>query len=144
MATEHIFLSGKAKWAKVWKPDQEYDKYSIDLYMDDENFAIYDDSGMKLKLREDEDGKYIRFSRPASKVINGELTEFKRPKIVNADNEEIEETVLIGNGSDVTVRVEVYDTKAHGKGHRLNAVRIDNLVAYEPKNSSSDLEDLPF
>lgn len=99
-------------------------------------------------------GKYIQFTRPAMKVIKGKMVNFSGPIIMMDDsvvvdyidtetekrifsfNEENKgkvvrrgKPILIGNGSDVRVRVGVYDTQK-GKGQRLESVTILNLIEY--------------
>lgn len=132
MATEHILLNGTCKWAKVRKPDDKYNNYTIDLYMDKESFSAFELSGLQLTPKEDEDGRFVRFRRPEEKMIKGEVIHYGPPKVVNSDNEVLPDT-LIGNGSDVTVRVSVYDS-TKGKGHTLEAIRVNELVEFEGGN----------
>ena len=57
---------------------------------------------------------------------------FGPPKVVDADGNLWNEEVLIGNGSDITVKINVWrGTKA--TKIRWDAVRVDNLVPYEPE-----------
>lgn len=103
-------------------------------------------------------GKYLEFSRPAFKMIKGKMINFSGPVVLNNedkvivdyvnrktnkrayqfDNDEkgdIErrgKPIVIGNGSDVLVRVAVYDT-LKGKGQRLESVKILDLIEYEQK-----------
>ena len=39
-------------------------------------------------------------------------------------------TDSIGNGSEVTIKVAAYSS-VKGKGHRLEAVKVENLIPYE-------------
>lgn len=126
MATNQIYLSGIVKWAKVYKPDDKYHNYSVNLALDQDSQKEFDGSGLRLRpKKDDQDGiEYVRFRR-------GE--EDGPPIVVDSQGEKL--TALIGNGSKVTIRVEVYDTKSYGKGHRLMAVRVDDLIVFERKDT---------
>lgn len=143
MATEIHYFTGKAKWAKVHEPDEKYNNYQICLYMDEDSRARYDKSGLRLKDREDEDGEYIQFRRNHEGYYKGEEAHvFGPPTVLNEDGETI--TDLVGNGSDVTVKVEIYDTKM-GRGHRMEAVRVNELVEYNGAPTVVAAEDeVPF
>lgn len=144
MATEVKFFTGKTKWCKVRKPDDKYDTYQVPLYMDETNLNLYKDSGMRLKLYEDVDGKYVVFKRK-----HAEFNYAKKEQVTNGPpdirirkgKEYVEfPEGLIGNGSIVTVKVEVFDTPKRGagtKGHRLLGVAIEKLVEYNPDTADA-------
>jgi len=127
MATSAVYLSGKAKWAKVYQPDDKYQNWTVQLYMDKDSLKKYQESGMSMAIKEDEDGKYVTFRRPMAKLIKQEMVKFAPPTVVDSDGNTFDKT--IGNGSDVTIKVLVYDTMK-GPGHRLEAVRVDKWVEY--------------
>lgn len=139
MSTQMVYLTGIAKWAKVYKPDDKYQNFSLDLYLDKPSWAVFEESGLGLTPKEDDDGKFIKLRRPVSKVIKGELVKFGPPAVFDKDKKEI--TDLIGNGSRVTVKVAVFDT-VKGKGHRMEAVRVDELVKYAG-NSDPGFPEIP-
>lgn len=124
MSTKQHYFTGNAKWAKVYTPDSEYNNYSINVELDANSLKEFDASGIRVRPKADkEDGKmYYRFRRSAEDDL---------PLVVDKQGEKFSQP--IGNGSKVTVRVESYDTKRHGKGHRLMAVRVDDWVKYDPK-----------
>jgi len=133
MATQFIQLSGKAKWAKV-KPsqlDEQYNNWSICLYLNRDSMDKYMKSGLRLNFKEDEDGKYLTLRRPAEKRFGNDVVEFDPPGVWK-DGQAY--TGTIGNGSQVTCKIEVYDT-SRGKGHRLDGVRIDELVEFKSENT---------
>lgn len=99
-------------------------------------------------------GKYIQFTRPAFKVIKGKMINFSGPIVMTEEGVVVDyvstetekriysfdaddkskvvrrgKPILIGNGSDVRVRVAVYDTQK-GKGQRLESVTVLNLIEY--------------
>lgn len=142
MASREYYFSGIAKWAKVYKPDDVYHNWSIQLYPDQASAEQYTQSKMTVKYKEDADGKYLTFRRPEAKLINGQNVSFEAPKVVDADGNPFTQT--IGNGSKVTVKVLVYDLKARaGVGHRLEAVRIDELVEYKPAPKEEVAQNVP-
>ena len=136
MATEIFYFTGVAKWCKVDKPDPDYGRYSVCLYMDDESWKLYKESGLELKLREDEqDGEYIQFSRKAErKQKDGTMKDVGPPNLLKADGSthSLTSDGLIGNGSDVTLKVQTYDTNMGSKGHSILAVRVNKHVVYNP------------
>jgi hypothetical protein len=135
------FFSGTAKW--TGKKLNKFDKYTTDLYLDDASLAIFKTSGIRVSPKTDQDGEtFYKLSR--SKELtkkDGETIDLGPPEFLNADGSEF--TGLIGNGSKVTVKVAVYDTGA-GKGHRVEAIRIDNLVEYKPQSIVAPAVGLPF
>lgn len=139
MATEHFYFQGKAKWAKLglgddptFNSDQEYECWKVNVYLDDPSWESFRKSGLRLEPKEDDDGKYVTFRRPFRKLIKNEIVEFEKPPVLVADKETGKNNVmngLLGNGSDVIVKVAVYDSRK-GKAHRLEAVQVQTLVEY--------------
>jgi hypothetical protein len=134
LASSYYYLSGKAKWAKLFKPDDKYKNWQIQVYMDDPSMKIFDESGMTMQKKQDEDGTFVTFRRPEAKVIRDELVKFNPPEVLDAEGNKLEK--LVGNGSEVTVKVIVYDTMK-GKGHRLEAVKVNKLVEYVKQETAS-------
>lgn len=128
MATQTYYWSGTARWAKVYdKGDEAFQNWQIELSLDEPSKRLFDESGSKLEPKKTDEGEFIKIRRPWEKKFGEKLVQFDPPTILDKDGNETD--VLIGNGSKVTVKVEVYDTKK-GKGTRLEAIRIDNLVPY--------------
>jgi hypothetical protein len=160
MATKYYYFTGKAQWSKVYpgQEDEEYDAFSIDVALDDwDNFTK---SGLQLVVRESgkpnkngnpykwytgEDGiKYTSFRRKVHQLINGETVDFGEPKVLDKENHPFNKP--IGNGSTVTVKVAVYDTRK-GKGHRLETVRVEDWIEYKPEasdNAGGTVPKMPF
>lgn len=136
MATRYLYLTGKAKWARVHKPDEKYHNYSVQLYLDKASSKAFSESGLGLSVKEDEDGKYIKLRRPEAKLMKGEMVEFGPPKIIDKNKKPFDGA--IGNGSDVTAKIAVYDT-IKGPGHRLEAIRVDKLVEYTKAENAGEI-----
>lgn len=134
MASNYYYLSGKAKWAKLFKPDDKYKNWQIQVYLDAASMKQYDESGMTMAKKQDDDGVFVTFRRPEAKVIKDELVKFDPPTVLDTDGNKLEQ--LVGNGSDVTIKVIVYDTMK-GKGHRLEAVKVNKLVPYVKQETAA-------
>jgi hypothetical protein len=140
MAERQHYLHGVCKWAKVFEPDNKYNTYSIQVCLDDESQKEFDASKIRVRPQLDEnDGReYYRFRRDE---------QFGPPIVVDDSGKPF--TEKIGNGSEVTVRVESYDTKTMGKGHRLMAVRVDKHKEFKvdpeyiAKREAAKLANLP-
>lgn len=123
MPSQYVKFTGKCEWAQLQKPDPKYDNYKITVYLDGANLDKFKKTGLQLEPKTTEQGVCVTFRRPSKKLIKSELVEFGPPKLSG------DEGKLVGNGSTVEVDVVVYDT-IKGKGHRLEAVKVLNLVEY--------------
>ena len=139
MATQTFYFSGKAYWARVYEHNlDEYlgvKKAVIELELDPEQRALLKKSGSKVRLDLKDDGTIrAKFKR---NFVNEKIPELGGlPSVFDADGKPFSD--LIGNGSDVTIKVSVYDTQM-GKGTRLDAVRVDTLVPYDgPSTGTSE------
>lgn len=123
------FFSGTIKWTS--KKLGQYDKYTTDLYMDEPSLATFKQSGIRVSPKTDQDGEtFYKLTRNKSLTKkDGTVIELGPFEFLNPDGTPY--TGLIGNGSKATVKVAVYDTGA-GKGHRVEAIRVDELVEYSP------------
>lgn len=135
MATRRITLKGKARFCKPWPgqidrvfednskgPDPKGGNNSMDLVLDEESTNIIKALGTRAKIN---DG-VIRLRRYERHPVLGELG----PVIVNG----VEHGTAIGNDSDVSVEVDVYDYTYNGRASRALrwvSVTVDNLVPYE-------------
>jgi len=167
MATQTVKMRGKVYWAKVYAPDVAFgaSTYKLDFYpLNDAEFQKFKEAGIQKTVKENENGKYFQLSRPDFKLIKGEIITFTSPVIEDKEGKTIVDHVnvetgnrvysynakdknkiirrgnpiLIGNGSEVEVRVAVYDT-AKGKGHRLESVKILDLIEYRSDNKPPEM-----
>lgn len=126
--TVHLF-TGMTKWAKVYKPDEKYGKYSLNFYpKDDADRKAIKATGIKNNTKEDDDGFYYVFRSE------------KAPTVVDNKGEEFDQ--IIGNGSTITVKlgVESFTSAKWGKVVRstLLGVKVEELVEYVPDNRDDD------
>lgn len=141
---EFIYIKGKVSWVRNITPNQ-WDKWSITVHPDAEGLEAIRDlqaQGIKNVIKKDEEGYYCAFSRPTSVTIRkGFTTGVTPPEVVDADGNPMENTP-IGNGSDGTVKLEIYShptpTGGRAKAARWAALRIDNLI---PFNRDTDYPD---
>ena len=129
-STVHYLFEGTCKWAKVRKPD-DYDKYTIDLYPTEETMKLFQDSNIAVGVRTDVETseEFLRFNRPSVKMINEEEISFGPPKVTDSEGNELDG--LIGNGSKVVIKVAEFGPYNGRYGHRLEEVRVMDLVVYE-------------
>ncbi len=152
MATKEYYFNGIAEWAKVQphQRDKKYDRYAINVVMDEETMKRFRASGAQIMIRQNNDEdktEYGQFHRPHSNLIKGEVVTFGPPQVFLAGDEPEDDDDQdykrfdgeIGNGSEITVKIVVYDT-VKGPGHRLQAIRINNLVVYDPPKKDVDAE----
>jgi hypothetical protein len=156
MATTYHKIKGKAYWAKVFernrdtesqhpgvqqKLDETNGQTSIVLLLDEEGMSEFEASGSRRKPRVTDEGPAIQLTRPWEhkiEVFGGP------PQVVDAEGNDWDDGVSIGNGSEVEVAFDVYDTPM-GKGTRLSGVKVLNLVEYEPEESGEPrAPKLPF
>jgi hypothetical protein len=129
MAT--MYFTGDCKWARVYRPDDKYEKYGIDVQLDETQQKEYTGIGLKGKIK---DG-YVTLSSYPDKKKGGPAV---KPTVVDAEGKEF--TELIGNGSNVTCKIETYtfDNKwGKGAGHRLVGVKVNKHVKYEGEKAAS-------
>lgn len=146
--TEFAFIKGKASWIYVKQPS-DFGDWRITLHISPEEMTKVLDlqaKGVKNQLKKDDDGYYIRFRRPVELEIKDRVTGLPRkiamrPPEVITINEKGEPELFdgwIGNGSDVEVKLEVYEHKTPSGGKaraaRLLGIRVDNLVPFEQKD----------
>ncbi len=137
MAKNYVYFQGKGNYCKFVVPDPKYNKWQCDLYFTQESLSAFKDLKLKNVIKRDDNGDYSRISRPQSKRMGAEDVAFLPPKIFDKDGNPLE-GVLIGNGSDLTLKCELYQYTPRGEKGRANAIRlesirVDNLVPYVPK-----------
>ena len=150
-------------------------KWQINFYpFDEAEWTKFKETGLELKVREDgEGGKFVTFRRQTQKLIKDNIVLFSPPEITGAvtvlyqdaagnsirsynkgDNVKVNivgEQVPIGNDSVALVNISVYET-IKGKGHRLENIKVLDLVEYakpdqtlakeEPKEAPSLKKDM--
>lgn len=137
--TEYVFIQGKLSWLKAQTPD-EWGKWKVTVHPNNEGLEkirALQGEGIKNVLKKDDDGYKCTFSRPTQKMVKGKVIGMAPPEILQADGKTPLTGVLVGNGSDGVVKLEVYQHNTPGGGKakaaRLLSVKIDNLIPFELK-----------
>jgi hypothetical protein len=134
--TEFKYLQGKVSWFRA-KTANKWNKYSVQLHPDAKSLEIIRDlqaEGLKNNLKKDEDGYYCNFTRPVTKEYkSGKIIAFTPVEVFDMQGQPYDGA--IGNGSDATLKIEVYEHETPGGGKakaaRWVSARIDTLVPYE-------------
>lgn len=164
--TKYMKFKGRVAWAMLYSPDEYKGNkfWKLSFYPDDATIQKIKDAGIQTKQKEDDgsasgvSGKYYQFRRDCEKKFDSGLQKFSPPSVFAKDKsklvtyeedadseygyERIGEPVLIGNGSEVEITLEVYPTGSFGKGTRLNSVRILDLIEYDP-DADDEKEEKP-
>lgn len=143
--TYNIFVQGKVSWFKA-QTTNKWNKYSTQIHPTPKDLEVIRDlqaEGLKNVIKKDEDGYFVNFTRPVSKEFrSGKIITFAPPVVTDKDGVVYDGPV--GNGSDATLTIEVYEFEPPGGGKakaaRWVAARIDNLVPYEPNRDMNSYE----
>lgn len=143
--TDFVFLQGKVAWFRSDVPNN-WNKYSCQLHPDAKSLEIIRDlqaKGLKNMLKKDEDGYFINISRPVTKEFSsGKMVTFTPVEVFDKEGNPYHGTV--GNGSDATLKIEVYEHSTPGGGKAVAArwvsARIDNLVPFNPGTDMTERE----
>jgi hypothetical protein len=147
--TRHEYVSGKLSWVRVVKPDLGYEPaWTATIYPNTESLEKireWQTEGLKNVLKKNDDGYYTRFkclvSRPRK---DGTVWTFEPPTVIDKDGRPMDGNI-IGNGSDGTLKLEVYEHNTPGGGKaiaaRLVGVRVDSLVEFNPDSDYAEGED---
>lgn len=136
MSSELVDVHGKLMFIHATSFNK-FDKWSITFQPDAKSLEVIRDlqsQGVKNVMKKTEENEYyISFSREPTKLIRGKVVAFAAPKVVDKDGQPFNGG--IGRGSDVTVRLDVYQhgTPSGGKAKaaRFDSVRINELIPYE-------------
>jgi hypothetical protein len=140
-----VYLSGKAKYVRLDTLDK-FGKYSFLLYLDETSkaeWAKLKASGVKNGSKIDDEGEFVRLSRPPKKEFRGVETLLPMPEIVDSEGKPWVRDTWIGNGSDVTAKLVHYTFKdkfsgVPGAAIRLEGIKVHNLVPYQPTDRTPE------
>lgn len=143
---EEVYIQGKLSWCRLVKPN-DWSKWSVTIHPNPKDLEVVRElqaEGLKNVIKKDDDGYYVQFSRPVNKETSkGKMLAFTAPTVVDKDGIPMD-GFKVGNGSDGTVKLEVYQHGTPGGGRakaaRLVSVRVDNLVLFDPDTGFSDEE----
>jgi hypothetical protein len=156
MASQYYYLKGKTKWFRSTKVN-EYGKWEHVLYPDGPSLELIrklqestpERQGIKNVIQPDKDGdgEYLRIGRLSQKTIRGKVVAFPPPEVLDKDGVTPLRHTLVGNGSDVTTKVEYYTYEIpprksgkRGSAIRWESTRVDNLIPFELKRDFDEKE----
>lgn len=133
--TSFIFIQGKVSWFRA-STTNKWNKYSVQIHPTPKDLEVIRDlqgEGLKNVIKKDEDGYFCNFTRPVSKEFkSGKIITFSPVEVFDKDG--VPYLGPVGNGSDATLKIEVYEHETPGGGKakaaRWVSARIDNLVEY--------------
>lgn len=152
MPSKYVKFRGKAHFVKPWDSqiDREYEdpsnpkdrggNWNGGVIVDDAALKVFNAIGGKGEPKEHEDGHLLTFRR-YEKLGNGQPLRTRNVAVRG-----VEANTPIGNGSDITMIVEVYDTAYRGKpivGTRWAGIDVHELVEYVKPERPMD-EEVPF
>lgn len=165
---ETLFLEGTAYWPHVRTPSEKSGKYSIDLTIDKNTANLLSEKGITIKNKKtgegvekkdplDTRGNFVTLTRS---LTDKEGNLLSPPRIIDAQKNLIPEEILIGNGSKVIVKANVFSWKnkfGRGIGLGFSTIQVLELVPYTHKaddgfdtregytiGTAGNNEDLPF
>lgn len=140
-----MLIQGKAYWSKLLGEPIRNEQYpenprtwSIDVTVDGEAVKALREAGLyaKVKNKGDDRGQFITLKRKEFKADG--VTKNQPVKVVDHRGNPWKKDVLIGNGSTVNVRFNVYKDKQGRANPAILAVQVWDLVKYEAPDRSND------
>lgn len=148
------YITGACRWAKVGNgTPATFDEFkgkkswAISVELDKEGRKQVRELGLKLKLHEDNEGRFwVNFRRPFEKNFGKGVEQLSPPEVFDQEGRDYSK-ILIGNESNVTVKIQTYQTtftdpetkvKENVVGHRLDAVRVNKLEEYTKPEGETD------
>ena len=127
---ETAIIDGKAYWRKLDRKDEYSDKHQMDIgHLSDKSRELLTSNGVRFKNKNDDRGEFVTAR-----------TRYNVP-VMNSDKEPMDSSTLIGNGSEVRVKVAFNKNHAfvdkYGTSLYLNKVQVIDLVEYG-KNDDDD------
>jgi hypothetical protein len=136
--TEYVYIRGKLSWVRT-KAANPWGKWCVTIHPlpgeDLEKVRELTAEGVKNVVKKDDDGYFVTYSRPQELTDKlGRKRGLAPVEVMDKEGKVFEEN--IGNGSDGTIKLEVYRHRTPGGGEakaaRLMAIRVDNHIPYEP------------
>lgn len=152
MATTYHFADGTIMWAKgLATVDPKFETYNASLEVSKEVADRLKAAGCAAEFHPVEDRFSFKIKKSATRIQIDKVTKAKsivpagppRVFLTDPNGQDVDlDPKTVGNGSEVTVKLEMYDTSKGGKGTRLMAVRVNNLIEFVPNEENT--ADMPF
>ncbi len=136
---DYVYFKGKGSWFQnLFILDTKFEpQWRIKCHLTADSVEDFKALKTKTHLKKDDDGYFTNFTRKARKITRtGKELIFEAPGVFDKDGIPMGKESRIGNGSDITVKCELYQYTPPGEKEpknaiRLASVRIDNLIPYE-------------
>ena len=123
------YVTGKAMWANITTPNTRFGdpKYQITVLTDEDTASSLEAMGLSQVRDKSGQPKYDQPAFSFSRKVNVGTRVNEAPKLVDIENNPLD--VLVGNGSEVKVKIKPYSNN-FGTFAELMAVKVDKLVEY--------------
>lgn len=145
---DEVFLKGKIKWCKHVRPDSQYNKWSVVMYISGtelDKVREWQSMGIKNKVQKDDiEGWFITLSRKTTITVKGQEIGLEPPRVFVIQHGpegpvHVPVTDMVGNGSDGVAKCILWSSKNYpGKNLRWEALRIDNLIPFSKETDYPD------
>lgn len=120
-----MIINGRAMWAFLTKPNEMSGKYQMDITnLDPQSVGLLEGAGIEVKVGKEDKADYGHYVTAKSSTP---------VSAYDVNKNELPVTTLIGNGSQVSASINVFDWEfkgKKGKGVGLQAVKVVELVPY--------------
>lgn len=146
--TRFEYIQGKlGQFSRLKTPDMQYQCWQAAVYPTKdslERIREMQGEGLKNVLKKEEDGYVTRFRCPTFRTRkDGTVWTFSPPKVEDVQGRPIDGDA-VGAGSDVTLKLEVYEHPTPQGGRaiaaRLVGVRVDSLIEFNPDTDYTEEE----
>lgn len=133
MATQNLEFKGKVRGCYPYTVN-DWGKFSTRFYPVQEDLVRLKKLGIKNNFKMDDDGEYLYVSCPKEREMMGRKV-IEKIDVRDKDNQLMDPTVIIGNGSDVVLGVSCYEhnisgSTKRGKAIRWRSLKVENHVPY--------------
>jgi len=120
-------------WSTIFYPDA----HSLEAFRN-----LKEEKGLKNEIKKDEEGYFFWMRRPQQKMMKGSLVGFSPVEVVDAEGKPFG-TEIIGDGSECTIKVEMYNyfppsSRTPNHAIRWQGLKVNKLVPYTPKEKEDN------
>jgi len=129
------YLTGTLFFGSLHYPNNKFRelKYVLQLGLEGEEL----EKAKKMNLSIKAPSKHVDMPHVEIKRrVKSEAT--KPPRVIDINNNDIPNTVLVGNGSKVKVKFGMYDNTKGKNGAYLDTVKVLDLVEYTPRSEDAN------
>ena len=131
------YVTGKAMWANITTPNTRFGdpKYQITVLTDEDTASSLEAMGLSQVRDKSGQPKYDQPAFSFSRKVSVGTRVNEAPKLVDTENNPLD--VLVGNGSEVKVKIKPYSNN-FGTFAELMAVKVDKLIEYQEEDTDNE------